>query len=211
VKRLPTVVLLLGSLTGCALLTKSEPVEPRYFTPESGEGVLGPRPVPPPVSGDDAGAPRRILLRIGRVGGGSYLKERIVYRDSDHELGFYENRRWTERPEIYLQRAIEHAFFEERGVERALTGAAPTLTADLIDFEEVRGPHPGVRLRLSYALHDDRAVLRERTFTVDRQLANDSGASRADLVASALGDALREAVTEIVDQVLADLAKQAAE
>ena len=203
-RRLGAVAIVGVSLAGCALLTKDDPVEPKYFTPESGDGTLGPKRAAAGASSAATG----LTLHLGRVGAGSYLKERIVHRDSDHELGFYENRRWTERPETYLQRALELTLFEERGVGRALAGAAPTLTADLIDFEEVRGPRPGVRLRVSFALHDDHVVIRERTFTVERWFAEEPpGSSSVDRVASALGDALRGAVDEIADQVLADLAK----
>jgi hypothetical protein len=61
---------------------------------------------------------------------------------------------------------------------------------------------------VSFALHDDHVVIRERTFTVERWFADEpTGSSPGDRVASALGDALRGAVDEIADQVLADLAK----
>jgi cholesterol transport system auxiliary component len=181
--------------TSCALLTKSEPVVPRYFTPELAEtGTTA-----------SANAAPGLSVRLGNVGGGSYLKERIAYRDSDHEFGFYEDRRWTERPEVYLQRAIERSLFEERGLRRALSLSAPTLTVDLIEFEEVRGVSPRVRLRISYALHDERTVFRERSFAIERPLPAGTEASRMDRVAAGLGDALREAVARIVDEVIADL------
>ena len=189
------LALALACTTGCALLTKSEPVVPRYFTPETLE----------PRSPTGASAAAGLSLRIGRVGGGSYLKERMAYRDSDHEFGFYEDRRWTERPEVYLQRAIERSLFEARGMKRALSPSAPTLTVDLIEFEEVRGEAPRVRLLVSYALHDERTVFRERSFAIERPLVSGDDASRADRVAAGLGDVLRDAVTRIVDEVIAEL------
>jgi cholesterol transport system auxiliary component len=192
---------LVAFTTSCALLTKSEPVVPRYFSPEAPESVVA------PVGGNAA---RSLSLRLGNVGGASYLKERIAYRDSDHEFGFYEDQRWTERPEVYLQRAIERSLFEERGLKRDLSVSAPTLTVELIEFEEVRGVSPRVRLRISYALHDERTVFRERSFAIERPLPAGAEASRMDRVAAALGDALREGVTRIVDQVIADLAARGA-
>jgi cholesterol transport system auxiliary component len=194
--------LLLASLVAltasCALLTKSEPLVPRYFTPELPETVA--------TTSAGATAPSGLSVRLGNVGGSSYLKERVAYRDSGHEFGFYEDKRWTERPEVYLQRAIERSLFEERGLKRALSVSAPTLTVDLIEFEEVRGAAPRVRLRVSYALHDERTVFRERSFAVERPLAPGTEGPSMDRVAAGLGDALREAVTRIVDEVIAELA-----
>jgi ABC-type uncharacterized transport system auxiliary subunit len=170
-------------------------VVPRYFTPELAEGGA-------PAS---TGAASNLHVRLGRVGGGSYLKERIAHRESDHEFGFYEDRRWTERPEVYLERALERSLFEHRGVKRAISGPAPTLSAELIEFEEVREGAPRVRLRVAYALHDERTVLRERSFVVERPLPSGPDVSRTERVAAALGDALRDAANQIVDDVVANL------
>ena len=80
-------------LGACALTSKSEPLLTRYFSPD----YIGapPRQVVP-ASTASAG---RGQLRLGDVRGGSHLRERILYRDSDEALGYYEQRRWTERPE----------------------------------------------------------------------------------------------------------------
>jgi len=189
------IAALLAFTAGCALLTKSEPVVPRYYTPE----------LPETSSAATSGAASALSIRIGRIGGSSYLKERIAHRDSEHEYGFYEDRRWTERPEVYLQRAIEHSLFETRGLKRALSPSAPTLTVDLIEFEEVRGAEPRVRLRVSFALHDERTVFRERSFAIERPLASGPESSVPERVAAGLGDALKEAVTRIADEVVAEL------
>jgi cholesterol transport system auxiliary component len=194
---------LLALTSGCALLTKADPLVPRYYTPET----LEVPDVAPVASAGAAG----LSIRLGRIGGSSYLKERIAYRDSDHEVGFYEDKRWTERPEVYLLRAMERALYEERGLKRALASSAPTLTADLVEFEEVRTGAPRVRLRVSYALHDEQTVFRERSLSVERPIAAGPDASRTDRVAAALGDALHEVVKSIVDEVVADLAAQRAQ
>jgi cholesterol transport system auxiliary component len=188
------VVGLLAMTSGCALLTKSSPIVPRYFTPELAEVA------PAPLLGD---APR-FEVRLGRVAGGSYLKERMAYRDSGHEFGFREAERWTERPEAYLERALERSLFEERGLRRSLSGTAATLTAELIEFEELTSAAPSVRLRVRYALHDERTVFFERSFTVERPLAPGPEASRPARVAAGLGDALREAAAKIAGEVIAD-------
>jgi cholesterol transport system auxiliary component len=192
---LAAMVSMAVATSGCALLTKSEPVVPRYFTPELAETT--PRL--------NAAVASPLSVRLGRIGGGSYLKERIVYRDSEHELGFYEDRRWTERPEVYLQRGLEESLFEERGLKRALSATAPTLTADLVEFEEVKGSAPHVRLRVSYALHDETTVFVEHSFSIERPLPAGPDASRTDRVAAALGEALHAAVARITGDVVGAL------
>jgi uncharacterized lipoprotein YmbA len=134
----------------------------------------------------------------------------MVYRDSDHELGAYEDRRWTERPEVYLERALESSLFEEHGMTRGLSFELPTLTADLVEFEELRGSPPRARLRVTYALHDEQTVFLEHTFTVERPLDAGSDAERPARVAAALGVLLHDAVTRIADDVEADLVKRSA-
>jgi hypothetical protein len=206
---LASLALAASSTTGCALLTKAEPTVPRYFTPESSEAAPSVSTTNGTLStgvGTSAATASPLSVRIGRVGGSAYLKERIAHRDSEHEFGFYEDKRWTERPEVYLQRALERSLFEARGLKRALASTAPTLTVDLIEFEEIRGASPRVRLRVSYALHDERSVFLERSFAIERPLAPGSDDLRADRVASGLGDALHDAVSRIVDEVIADLA-----
>jgi ABC-type uncharacterized transport system auxiliary subunit len=206
VRGLPSAAGLLGLIrlvplllaSGCALLGKSEPLEPRYFSPESAS-----RPVAPAGRTPRAGPPP--ALRIGRIGSGSYLKERIVWRDADHELNFYDDRRWTERPEVYLLRALDRALFEEAVVTRSVRSSGPTLTASLSDFEEVRRPVPGVRLRVNYVVHDEQRVFCERTLTVERPLPDGTAASQPRRVASAMGAALQEAASAIVADVLAAL------
>ena len=59
-----------AALSGCALLGKSEPLVPRYFTPE--------------YDGDAAPAQPRseLRLRLGRVEGWSHLRERMAARNA---------------------------------------------------------------------------------------------------------------------------------
>jgi cholesterol transport system auxiliary component len=194
--RIASMLLVGLASSGCALLTKSDPVVPRYFSPEVADS---------PSRAKSAGDAPRLSLRLGRVGGSSYLKERMVYREPSHEFGFREECRWTERPEVYLQRALEGSLFEDGGMRRSLQSTAPTLTADLVEFEEVRGSAPHVRLRLAYALHDDRAVFFEHTVVIERPVGEGPEAARPDRVAAALGDALKEAVRRVRDDVAAGL------
>jgi cholesterol transport system auxiliary component len=176
---------------GCALTSKSDPIVPRYFTPE--RAVDG-----PPRRSPGTGAE----LRLGRVTSASHLDERLVYRDSDHELGYYQERRWTEAPDEYLKRRLARALFEERGLRRVVAGAAATLDVELVAFDEIRAPKRIARVQVIARLSDQRFVRWEETLTVDQPL----GAATADAAVLGLGAALGEIVERIVDRVVTELA-----
>jgi cholesterol transport system auxiliary component len=189
-------------LCGCALLSKSEPLVPRYFTPELGDerstDTRG-RSATPAVEYE------RRPLRIGRIGASSQLRERIVYRSSAEESGFYETARWTERPENYLRRALSRSLFEQRGFSRVASGSAPTLEAELVAFEEVRGTPDRARVQIVVTLADDRITRLEQTITIEHDVPTASREAHTAAVVRTLGAALREAVERIADQVASAL------
>jgi cholesterol transport system auxiliary component len=178
--------MLLLTLGGCALFSKSEPLSVRYYTPS------------PPPSGP-TGAGSGIALRLGRVDAGTFLRERIAFQASAHELGFYETKRWTERPEAYLRRELTRALFEEAGASHVLSGPAPTLDVELLDFTELRGQAHAARVRLRAVVSDGRTVLFERTFTAEQQVADDDD---FEPVVAAMSKALSSAVSQLAQSVL---------
>ncbi|HZR09209.1 MAG TPA: ABC-type transport auxiliary lipoprotein family protein [Myxococcales bacterium] len=189
----PGLLLLIGAvaLTGCALLGKNEPQVPRYFTPEYEAEATGTRIRP------------GVQLRLGRVEGWSHLRERMAVRNSTRELSYYEDRHWTERPEIYLRRALSRALFEERGLSPSLSGHGVTLDVELIGFEEVAQPHLA-RMQALVVLRDDRIGLLDETITVEQPVeAGQADAARA--VVEALSQALHTGVTRIADRVVSKL------
>jgi len=193
------IPLLIGTvaLSACALLGKNEPVVPRYFTAE--------------YAGDAPSAPVRsdLQLRLGRVEGWSHVRERMVARNSAREVFYYEDRRWTERPEIYLRRALSRTLFEERGVVASLSGRTVTLDVDLIAFEEIEQPHVA-RMQALLVLRDDRMGLLEETITVEQPVANTEQADQPRAVVDALSQALHAGVSRIADRVVAKLSERAA-
>ena len=189
------VVLVAASLGGCALFGKNDPVVSRYFTPEY-EGAARSAPVP-------AGPP----LRLGRVEGWSHLRERMVVRSAASELAYSEDRRWTERPEVYLRRALARSLFEERGLVEALSGRSITLEVELIAFEEIEQPHR-VRFQAGVVLSDHQVGLLRETVTVERPVAAAGGDPMQPLV-EAYSKVLRDGVNRIADLVAARLAGQA--
>lgn len=202
-----SIACMAGALGGCALLSKSEPRVPRYYTPERSGGETSPAqgqgaaPTTAPTVAAGHGRP----LRIGHVGATSLLGDRIVYRTSAEEAGFYEIARWTERPENYLRRALSRTLFEERGFSRVVAGSAPTLQAELVAFEEVRGSPHRVRLQIIVTLDDDRTTLVEQTITIEHPVPTAAIEDPTAAVVRALGAALREAVERIAGQVMAAL------
>jgi len=149
-----------------------------------------------------------LQLRLGRVMGGSHLRERMAVRSSAREFYYREDRRWTERPEVYLRRALARALFEERGIVEALSGRAVTLEVELIAFEEIEQPHQA-RLQARLVLRNDRVSLLEATVTVEQPVAGGPEADPVPAVVEALSQALQAGVTRIADQVVATLAGQA--
>jgi cholesterol transport system auxiliary component len=191
------ILLLLISTAACALLGKSDPQTPRYFTPEYDS------------DGPAASVRSDLQLRLGRVEGRSYLRERMAVRNSARELFYYEDRRWTERPEIYLRRALARAFFEERGMGESLSSRGVTVDVELLAFEEIEQPHKA-RLQALLVLRDDRVGLLEETITVEEPIARASEADQASALVDALSRALHSGVTRIADRVVGKLSQQAA-
>jgi cholesterol transport system auxiliary component len=198
---IPTKLALCTLLAGCALTSKSDPWTIRYFSPEA---TTGSEAAPAaPESGN-------LQLRLGRISAGKHLRERIAFRSSDHELGYYEDRRWTEQPDVYLRRALAAALFERRGIRRVVSGGSPTLEVELVAFEEIRGQQPRARLRAVVLLHDQRSGHLERTIGVERALPQVDSDQQPEAVAQALAETLRVAVEEISTLVTSELSAAAA-
>lgn len=179
---------LLGlALEGCALLSRGEVQSIRWFSPE---------PATPRLTSAPTGAERTVSLELGRVGSGGHLREKLAYRASAFELGYYDDARWTERPDVYLRREVSRVLYEERGVRRAVDGDAPVLDLDLEAFEEVR-PTGRARVRVRMILHDDRKALLEKTLTVERRVASVPNETRADAVVRAISGALEQIAEDV--------------
>ena len=178
---------------GCALTSRSEPMQVRYFSAEIAGDARDRAP--------QTAAPAAPLnLRLERVRSSSHLGASIAYRTGTHELGYYEDERWTERPESFLERGLERALFQERGVTRVVGGASEALSVELTAFEEVRGPSPLGRVEVTITLHDERASQLEQTIRVERPIPN-TGKDTASRTVAALSEAL-DAVIEQVAQVV---------
>ncbi len=187
------------ALCSCALLSKGEVGTRRYFTPERPAATPGP-----------AVAASSLELRLGRVTAGACGSEAIMTRESPTEVAFHPENRWTERPEVYVRRALGRALFEARGLRSVARGAAPVLEVELLEFEAVRGPSPVARLRLAWVLGDERVAWVQQTRTFERPLAGGKAGDDGEALARALGEALHEAVEAVASQVSAELERRPA-
>jgi ABC-type uncharacterized transport system auxiliary subunit len=195
---LAALVVTLPSL-GCAAFSKSTPLEIRYFTPEI---------EPPGAQHSQAPTdPATASLRLGRVVGGPELGEEMQWRESPLEVGFYDNTRWTERPEAYVSRALNRALFGSGRLRHELAGPAPVLDVRVLAFEEIRpqsggSPHRA-RVALAVLLHDDRTALLERRFA--QEVVVEGG--KVEQLVQGISLAMQQVVDQVTEQVVATLAR----
>jgi cholesterol transport system auxiliary component len=184
--------------SACALTSKADVVETRYFSPERVKPTLDSAAPPAP-------SPRgAIELRLGRVTSGTSLRERISYRDAAYELGYYEDFRWTERPDAYVRRGLGRTLFEEHGMHRVLGGSAPTLDVDVIAFDDLRlSTGRAARVQLKIVLFQDNLVILEDTLTIDQAVPGAKPKFEEVIAAMAMAlDAASEQVTRKVETTL---------
>jgi ABC-type uncharacterized transport system auxiliary subunit len=172
--------------TGCVF--RNAP-EPRFFRPES--AALDGAAVAPSVG---AGVP----LRLRPVQGTPLLRERIVWRTSSVEYGLYDQRRWSDLPASYVERAIESALRGTPGVRLTDAPGAAVLRVEVVAFDEALAPVRVAAISLAVKLIDTEQVrLIDRTFSVEAPIANETPAATA----VAMGKALDEAVEAVAGAV----------
>lgn len=181
---------LLCVLPGCALTSKGKALEVRWYTPEL---------VRPGVAPLAPGAPQ---VRLGFIRSPVQLGEQIAWSDGAYQLGFYEDRRWSERPAEYARSALRRALFITHGLQPAIDPGAAHLEVELANFQEIRSlrAHTG-RVTLHVQLSTDRVLL-NATITRDEPV---KGPLFDDTVA-AIGRALDGAANEAAARVQAALA-----
>jgi ABC-type uncharacterized transport system auxiliary subunit len=179
-------VLLAAALTGCgALLGKSEPMNVRYFTPVQRE-----------PEARASGTVEALPLRLGRIESSEHLQERMAYRPSEHEVGYYETLRWTERPDAYFRRALGRELFEKQRFAHVIGGISPTLEAELVAFEELR-ERKAVRVEARVLVHDGRRVMLEQTVRIEEPRSDDTPIAVTDALSSALHKCVSQITAEV--------------
>jgi hypothetical protein len=191
-------LLALSQDLGCALTSRGQAVDVQWYTPErmsassAGQKLRDGGPGPKLQDGG-------CELRFGQVTSGADLGLRIAFGDGQHEVSYYEDRRWTERPAKYLEHAVERLLFEDSGFRRSLAPTAPRLDLELLDFEEVKSPTMhSARVAARVLVTVDREIV-QRTVEVSRPVAGD----RFDDFAASMAEALAEAARQISNVVVA--------
>lgn len=181
------------TLSGCLSgLVPGPPETPRYFRPDFLDAG------PAGASGTAGQAGRADLpLRLREVRASGGLGERIAWRASDVEVGFYEMLRWTDPPAVLVEQALARELYGRRGFERAASGQAPTLAVTVLAFEEVVAPAHEGRVALAVLLTESGRTLVDHVVVTRRPVPDHEAPS----LARALGEALYEAVEEIGGQV----------
>jgi len=182
------------ALSACALFRR--PDAPRFFDPEPAARAR--------ASAESAGATTvvKVPVRLGPIRSSSYRRDRIVWRASEVELGIYEDRRWTDLPSHYVERALERELYERRGISRTGAHPAVTLLADVVAFDDVVAPtrEAYVAIFVTVVAPDQRQLL-AREFTARSPIADGDPAS----LARAMGVALDDCVDQVVSAVEAVL------
>lgn len=187
--RCAVVLLALALLPACLSgLGPGDPEPIRYFSAAAPAGSVPERMQSAPA------------LRLRRVTSGSHLRERMVWRVSDVEYGFYENNRWTEMPVAWLEQALARELFEVRGLRRTELSSAATLDVHLAAFEEILYPTHQARVALVVRLSDPRGeTLLERTLERTEPIDGEDLARVAEATARALGTVVRDAAALVIE------------
>jgi uncharacterized lipoprotein YmbA len=175
--RLPLLSLAAVALaTGC--LSPSTPPEISYF------GLQG-RAERAPES-----TLARSPLRLRHVRAPSYIADRIVWRSSPVEVGFYDDRKWCEPPAQTIERALHHQLFSVQGFVPA-EERAPAVDVEVTFFEEVVAPRHEARVTLVLALTDSGSrSLPEMEITETHPVRDDAPSSFALAMDAALDAAM---------------------
>lgn len=188
--RLFALALVTLSLSGCLF---SDAPHSRYFAP-----LLTLPPAKP--QGET-------LLRFRGLNAPPYLKDRIVWRVSPEEVGMYDLRRWLSEPAEMVSTELTRELYQARGLRRSTAGSAPTLEVDLELFEEELAPAHLARIQLSALLvNREQEAMLEKSYRVERTIPGEEPEDMAQV----MGQALRELVTQVADDVVAALGGQPA-
>jgi ABC-type uncharacterized transport system auxiliary subunit len=193
--KMPLAALVLGCVallaSGCLLSGKTE--APRYYRPALGL----------PRRAADAKL-KDVAIRVRKVHAAPHLGDRIVWRASAVELGFYESRRWIDGPADVVERAVEEELFGALGMRPASSGAC-TLELELSEFDEVIAPAHEAEVVLGLELVDASGHrLARETLVARKPVAGDD--DPADL-ARAMGAAVDDVVRQLSERLVAALGK----
>jgi ABC-type uncharacterized transport system auxiliary subunit len=183
--------------SGCALVSRGDTLQVRYFTldlPRSANTASEAKP--------------ELELRLGRVDATGALGEQLAIRTGQNELTYREDQRWAERPAQYVRRGLERALFEERRLTRAYSGVAPTLDVELVELETDQLRSPVAHVRLVASLHDDRRGVCNESFAASEPIQAQAEGERApsaenvEASVASLSRALQRSLEQLAGRVV---------
>lgn len=184
-RRRRTVALLAAAALGVASIAGCRfggpALEPRYFSAaEALAEELG------GAAQDD---PRVHLVALRPTRAAGHLRERMVWRNGAGEVGFREDRRWTEPPVELLRRALELAVVGAPGLAAAPGSADQSLAVTLEAFGELRGDGTRAAEVELVAVLSERGgrVLLRRRFSEVVPVPSDDAAALARALGQGLG------------------------
>jgi len=195
--RTPAAVLVLAVAAGCLVRNAGEP---RFFRPDSAllrESRAGD---PPAARREEPGhrPQNAAVVRLRGVDGEPFLRERVVWRVSPLEYGFYEQRRWHDLPASYVERALYAAFRKSARVRLSDDLHVPSLRVTVTAFDEALAPTHVALVEATASLRDAHGQPQlERPFAAEVPIASDDPAA----MARAMGGALDTVATQIADAV----------
>jgi ABC-type uncharacterized transport system auxiliary subunit len=185
-------------LTICALLTGC--LGSRGYTPVRYYSIE-------PLSDDTPRATRSwtIPLGIQSFTAATRYRERMLYRLSEVEVNFYEYDRWVEPPEEMVTHVVAAALrasglFPQVRHANNLQLPAWLLSAVLLRFDEVRGPHLSRAecwLQLELRRAQDEQLLWSKTLRAAAPLNSKSPAALATAMTTAVHQIARQLITEL--------------
>jgi len=179
----------LAVLAGCLF---RQPDPPRFFRPGSATLDAVVPDAADPSLGDG------IPIRLRGVRSEPFLGERIVWRVSELEYGFYEQRRWIDLPAHYVERALRTRLRETPGLRLTDDPRAVALHVDVRAFDDVLEPTHEAYVALAVALDDPtRGRLLTQSFSARVGIGHDDPAS----MAQSIGRALDDTVAQVADAV----------
>lgn len=179
--RIGIAVLLLGATASC-LSGPDEVKFVRFFRPENDAPAEAPA------------ASQRVPLVVRRIAAAGHLREPIAWVKDRIEIGHYEELRWSETPQRFVERALDEALFVRRGIVEGSGG--DSIDVEVTAFEQVFDEVIHARVALRVVLEGRQGRLR-REFAHDEPIADDSPES----LARAMGRAMSACVEETAEWI----------
>lgn len=190
-----TVLVVVG-LSGCLGLRSFPSV--RYYSIDGFSATV-----------DNATRTWPVTLGVRVFGEATRYRDRMLYRSSEVEVGFYEYDRWVEPAGEMVTRVVI-ANLRASGLFRQITPAidvpalAWVLSGDVLRFDEVRsvsGSHAECRLQLELRRVRDEQLLWSDVITTTAALTDDTPTALARAMSKAVQDAARQLITILQQRV----------